>query len=154
MYSKPPTVTCWFNTVHFEVWAQKQIWHYIMFCSFIAKRRVSTDTENLFTNCWNSYFIRKYSLMQQIPFTPLERPQHQQCETIITFPCSLHANTYHVTTKILQYTHIYIVLNNKIQPYPAQDSITYNLNKCRKSHICYKILPTQLHMEGMQENHV
>lgn len=59
-----------------------------------------------------------------------------------------------MTARILQYTHIYIVLYNRIQPYPTQDSTTFHLNKLKRSHICYKILPTQVPMEGMQENHV
>lgn len=59
-----------------------------------------------------------------------------------------------MTTRILQYTHIYILLNNRIQHYPAQDSTTYNLNELKRSNICYKILPAQPHLERMQENHV
>lgn len=63
---------------------------------------------------------------------------------------SVYANTYGVTTGILQYIHLYFPRNNKIiKSCLTHGSSSYSLNKIQRMHLYYQVLPTYLHLQGM-----
>lgn len=86
-------------------------------------------------------------------FMLLERQQCWQCQTLMTSLSLVYANAYGLTTGILQYIHLYFLLNNKIiKSCLTHGSSSYNLNKLQRTHLYYQVLPTHLRLQGIQKN--